>query len=151
MYITHATHAVMRSENDPRDLTEQWNLFITYISVGQKMLRASVYIRKRNANRKMTAGSLWFLRAVNESRPIKFLFEAAGMLLPARDTQFRTRPFFSGDPYYTVDTWATITFSRPRPAVSRCLTLSFVADEGTLPRFYLTGPSTDFLSSLCLS
>lgn len=142
---------LMRSENNPESLMEQWSLFIMCLSFVGRKIRALVYIQKRNADRKTTAGSLRFLRVVNESRPIKFLFEVGcrGVITSARYAISDVSPL-SGDPYYTVDTWATITSSRLRPA-PRCLTSSFVVDEGTLPRFYLTGPSTDFLSSLCLS
>lgn len=84
-------------------------------SVGQEMLRAPVYIWKRNAVRK--TGSLlpfpsfiWILRAVNESRPIKFLFQVGcwGVITRARyaisAASFLPPPPLSNSPYYTVDT-----------------------------------------------
>lgn len=72
--------------------------------------------------------SFRFLRAVNESRPIKFLFDAGcrGVITSARYAISDASLLYRGSLYCTVDTRATIATSRPRRA-SRCLTSSFVS------------------------
>lgn len=120
--------------------------------VGQEMLQAPVYIRKRNAGRKTgsplssvppfhpPSSLIWILRAVNESRPIKFLFQVG-----CRDVITRARYAISAAspsslPPLSAPLITPLTHERPSPSpdpgrAPKCLTLSFGRDEGMLRDF----------------